>query len=42
MKNSLLALVITGLALGSLASAQAAIETYDIEADLRKTEPAKP
>jgi len=31
MKNSLLALVITGLALGSLASAQAAVETYDID-----------
>jgi hypothetical protein len=42
MKRSLHALVIAGLALGSLASAQAAIETYDIEADLRKTAPAKP
>ena len=31
MKRSLRALVIAGLALGSLASAQAAIETYDID-----------
>ena len=42
MKRSLHALVIAGLALGSLASAQASIETYDIEVDLRKTESAKP
>jgi polyisoprenoid-binding protein YceI len=31
MKRSKLALVIAGLALGSLASAQAAVETYDID-----------
>ena len=31
MKNSLLALVITGLAFNSLASAQASVETYDID-----------
>ena len=31
MKRSRLALVIVGLALGSLASAQAAVETYDID-----------
>lgn len=31
MKRSLLALVFAGLALGSLASAQAAVETYDID-----------
>jgi polyisoprenoid-binding protein YceI len=31
MKRSILALVFAGLALGSLASAQAAVETYDID-----------
>ena len=31
MKNSLLALVITGLAFSSLASVQASVETYDID-----------
>ena len=31
MKRSILALVFFGLALGSLASAQAAVETYDID-----------
>ena len=31
MKRSILALVFAGIALGSLASAQAAVETYDID-----------
>ena len=31
MKRSILALIFAGLALGSLASAQAAVETYDID-----------
>ena len=31
MKRSMLTLVFAGLALGSLASAQAAVETYDID-----------